>query len=327
MIRTRERRGKFHHYARVWNKQEKRQEEFLIGKTDQAEPDAAVYIKLGEVLKAWEDGLHPNAARMLIGKVPESMAIRYKQALTKNVLPFFGRYTIGQIDDELCAAYCLKRWGSDQDGRPRAVKSTWAKERRALKQLINVVVKGWELPEIKTVGIVKPDKRPLTIEQIKSVAEHVPAKYKPVYWIMAYTGMDIGDALTLAPEHIKDMTWISKPRGKTASTVSLPIGKSFRAILKSIPEPMRKPSPFLSQLKPNGVKVAVKKAFARAGLEGYSSKDLRRSLASRLLDAGYTYQWIAKALGHAPGSNVTERYAGVFEDTLREAFEKIEKQA
>ena len=59
-----------------------------------------------------------------------------------------------------------------------------------------------------------------------------------------------------------------------------------------------------------------------AGFPEYSAKDLRRYVASRLLDAGYSHDWIAKALGHAPGSRVTEGYSTAYDGTLTEAFRK-----
>lgn len=321
MIFKRRCKSGYHFYSNISHQGSKIQ--VFLGTTQ-----AEAHINLGKMLEAADRGFHPNASRMAIKsiKIPD-IDERYVQAIEKHIMPFFGERKISEIDEEMIAEYCISRWGKNRDGKIMAVKSTWDKERRALKYLIQTIVKGWEPPQIKTVENKKKGKHPLTPEEVELVGSAMSEKYRAVYWIMAYTGMDIGDALSLAPEHIDtDGGWIRKQRGKTGSMVSLPIGQSLKAVLKSIPTPLNKETPFLSALGANGVKMAVRRGFDKAGLPEYSSKDLRRFIASRLQDAGYSYEWIAKALGHAPGSSITERYAGVYDETLRNAFDKIERK-
>ena len=59
-------------------------------------------------------------------------------------------------------------------------------------------------------------------------------------------------------------------------------------------------------------------------MEGYGAKYLRRYVASALLDAGYSMDWIGKALAHAEGSQITKKYTKVYKKTLQEAFSGIE---
>lgn len=326
MIRSRKINGSWHHYGRV--RHDGRDREWLLGTTARKSPDNSIYMKFGEDLKLWEQGIDPNSARMMIREIPVPvMAERYSQTVTKHLVPFFGTYRVKDIDEAALTAYCVHRWGQTEDGKPRAVKNTWNKERRALKYLVNAVVKGWEPPGIKTHEDRKPTKKPLTLEQVEAVGREVPKKYQAAYWIMAYTGMDVSDALTLAPEHIDwSKGWITKARGKTQCVVSLPICKSLGLVLRSLPRPVQPASPLISSLKSHNCATEIRRAFHRAGLNGYSAKDLRRFIASRLQDAGYSYEWIAKVLGHAPGSQVTQRYAAVYDDTLRAAFDKLEER-
>jgi site-specific recombinase XerD len=79
-------------------------------------------------------------------------------------------------------------------------------------------------------------------------------------------------------------------------------------------------------INPKAVTTAVITAFRAAGLKGYGAKYLRRYIGSALLDAGYSMDWIGKALAHADGSRITQRYTKVYKQTLGEAFQKVEER-
>lgn len=283
-------------------------------------------IRLGEVFKDLENGIHPRAANKMIKSFPVPVFKNrdHESSLRNHLLPFFGRRFLREIDEDCMAEYLDWRWGRDENGELRAVKTTLDREMLVLKRWVQLTVKTWTPPRVKFRRIKKPKKHPLTPEQVNLVGSFISAKIRPIYWVLAHTGMDIGDVLALTPAMIQN-GWITKKRGKTSQDIRLPVTDSLLAVFQEVPWPID-PDQKIFHRTSDYITVACKRAFVKAGLPDYSAKDLRRYVASRMLDAGYEMDWIAKALGHAPGSQLTKVYPAIYDTTLEEAFQKIERR-
>ena len=282
-------------------------------------------VNLGKVLADIEKGINPMSASANIRKlkIEGRVSERTESALRKNIIPFFGEYKPRDVDRKLIEKYIESRFGLNADGELQGYKNTLEKELLGLQRLIQTAFgEGYRLPQVKYKKLSKEVLPPLSLEQIEIVSRYIDEKYKSVYWIMAYTGMDVSDVLSLTPGHFKE-GWIKKERGKSGIEIAVPVCDPLADILKNVPWPINQDAKIFPDMTANGAAIHVRRCFKKAGLDGYGSKYLRRFIASIMLDNGYSNDWIGKALAHAEGSSVTKKYSKVYESTLREAFGKI----
>jgi integrase len=280
---------------------------------------------LGVVLADIEKGINPTSARKNIHKLklPGKLTERTESALRNHIYPFFGGYKPGDIDKNKIEKYIEHRFGLNADGELQAYRNTIEKELLALQRLMQTAYgDSYKLPQVKYKKLRKEILPPLTLEQIEMVSRYILDTYRPIYWIMAYTGMDVSDAISLTPRNFKD-DWIEKERGKSGIEIAVPVCEPLANILKNVPWPIHQDARIFSNMTANGCAIHVRRCFKKAGLDGYGSKYLRRFIASIMLDNGYSNDWIGKALAHAEGSKVTKKYTKVYRSTLEKAFEKI----
>ena len=284
-------------------------------------------INLGKILQDLDYGVNPNSVNKTIGQLPKPpMDKRNDSAYRTHILPFFGKIYLRDIDEEVIEQYLKYRWGLGGNGEFRAVTKTFEKEMICLKKVTAQSLRNWSPPKVKYTPIKKVVKKPLQPEQVQRAGAKITLKYRQVFWVMAYTGMDIGDVLALTPAMIdRDRGWITKGRGKTTQTIHIPICTALESVFKEMPWPINRNQLLFPEIVSMCVTTAVTTAFRKSGAPGYSAKDLRRFVASVLLDSGYDMDWIGKALGHAPGSQVTKVYPAIYDDTLTKAFTNLDK--
>jgi len=282
-------------------------------------------IALGGILKDMENGIRPLSARSRISKlkIKGRVSSRAAQVLRTHLYPFFGKYKPKEVTDGLITDYIEHRFGRNREGELQAFPNTINKELLVLQQLLQVPFgDGYRLPKIKFKRLKREIMVPLTIQQIELAAEHVGPRFVPVYWIMALTGLDIGDAINLRPMDFKD-NWLKTIRGKTEQKIEVPVCPQLRDLLKAVPWPLDKTEKIFTGINSKEVSTNIRRAFVSAGLGGYGSKYLRRFIGSILLAQGCTKDWIAKMLSHAEGSAETDRYLGVYKTQAEEEFNKI----
>ena len=295
------------------------------------------YVKLGEIIASLKKGIHPNAIKTKIKKLkPKFTNGDLKDIWEVNILPWFGEYAIAEINPKLLGRYIEKRWPLRADGELQGKHSTYKKHMRALRTAVLTVAQDWKVPAVKFKEIPKSRKHPLPLKDAITAAPFVKAqsarngeKYLLCHWIMLYTAMDISDALSLAPDDITSIEikgrkrrWISMERGKSGVRIELPFTPQLRRILGKAPRPIDPKVPYCHEITAKNVATAIRRAFAASGRPGYSSKDLRRMLGAILTDLGYPKEVIRKGLTHAPDSNSTDAYMGVYDSTLDEAFDR-----
>lgn len=286
-------------------------------------------IALGGILKDMENGIHPLSARARISKLKLTGRIttRTAQILRTHIYPFFGKYKPKEVDGELIKTYIGDRFGKDTAGNIQAFPNTLKKELLVLQRLLQVPFgKSYRLPKVEYTKLKREILEPLTIQQIEMASQYVGAQVLPVYWIMAYTGIDIGDAIGLRPMDFKD-NWIKTLRGKTQQQIEVPVCPELRDILQPVPWPLDKKEKIFKDINAKEVSTNVRRAFVKAGMAGYGPKYLRRFIGSILLAQGNTKDWIARILSHAEGSAETDRYLGVYKTQAEEEFNKIRRVA
>lgn len=285
-------------------------------------PPNQAFIELGELMSDLKRGLCPGGVRRKIKDIKVAKPTkREADDLRLHIYPFFGEYTWVEVDKDLVEKYFEKRWGLNSRGELQA-PSTVDKELRALARVMEVVDSNWKKPKIKHGKILKETLDPLTYDQIVLALTKLPVQHHGVFWVMAYTAMDISDVLALTPKHFKD-GWIFKERGKTGQDIAVPVCDSLKDILRNTPYPLDKNMRIFPDINDKSVSSAVRRAFSQVGLNGYGSKYLRRYVASMLFDDGYSHDWIGKALAHAEGSKMTPKYTKIYKETLSKAFAKL----
>ena len=284
-------------------------------------------VELGMVLQDIDRGVDPTTARKnMVGvKLKGKVSERAQGIYDNHIIPYFGNMKPKDITEEVIGGYIESRYGLNADGELQAYGETIGKELDVLQRLLKVVFgKGYILDKPRYVNLKRDILHPLTLEQIEHVSKFINGSYYPVYWIMAYTGMDISDVLALEPNHIKD-GWITKERGKTGINIKVPICEPLLDIFKTVPWPINQEAKIFPKLKTKATSTYIRQKFKKAGLPGYGSKYLRRFVGSILLNNGYTEDWIGKALAHAEGSKQTGKYTAIYEKTMSEAFSTIKR--
>jgi len=282
-------------------------------------------IALGGLLKDMENGIRPLSARSRISKLKISgrCSDRTARILSLHIYPFFGKYKPKEVDHGLITDYIEFRFGRSEQGELQAYPNTIKKELLTLQRLLQVPFgDSYRLPKVEYNKLKRQILEPLRIEQIELAAEHVGSRFVPVYWIMAYTGIDIGDAIALRPMDIQD-NWLKTVRSKTNQKIEVPVCPVLRDILREVPTPLNKSEKIFKEINSKEVSTNIRRAFESSGLGGYGSKYLRRFIGSILLAQGCTKDWIGKMLSHAEGSAETDRYLGVYRTQAEEEFNKI----
>jgi len=287
-------------------------------------------VKAGEIAANMKRGIEPKVATTKIKLLTlPGLGERDQGILEKHIYPFFGNYKPVEIEKELIEAYIVHRWGRSGEGRILAVENTWKKESSVLARIMRLADPAWKLPKIDYKATFNGKLPPLIYSQIDRVAGKLFEKYRSVFWIMALTGMDIMDAVTLAPCHLKGGN-IIKERCKTRNSkkpniINVPVCKDLQKVLSCVPRPIDPSEPLFSHINNKHASKEIRKAFTRAGLDGYGAKYLRRYVASVMLDGGYSREWIGKALAHSEDSAVTMEYPEVYEETLAKAFKLLDR--
>jgi len=299
-------------------------EKIVVSLDAYAKEKRKAQINLGGILKDMENGIRPTSAKSKISKlkIKDRCSDRTAQILRTHIYPFFGNTKPREVNDDLIKKYIEHRFGLDKNGEIQAFPNTIKKELLALQQLLGVAFgESYKLPKITYKKLKREMLEPLTIHQINRASLCVDAGYKEIFWIMALTGMDVSDVISLCRADMVD-GWIKKLRGKTEQKIEVPICRELRDILKPLPLPLGK-TERIFKVNSKAVSTHIRRSFVKAGLPGYGPKYLRRFIGTILLSQGNTKDWIAKMLSHAEGSAQTDAYLGVYKTQAEDEFNKI----
>lgn len=171
--------------------------------------------------------------------------------------------------------------------------------------------------------------RILSSDEIRSVIENAPPRYRPVISTLVFTGMRIGEALSLRWSDVDFH----------ASTITVPVSKTEAgrgrqvAVMPSLVRMLREhklQSPFSTDddyvfssesgsamLRPNVAARGLGVALERSGLEHCRLHDLRHTYASLMIGRGMDVTFVANQLGHANPQVTLSTYAKLFDPESR----------
>ena len=122
--------------------------------------------------------------------------------------------------------------------------------------------------------------------------------------------------------------YIHESLAKTERSRFVPLSNAVRLALKEVPRSPGHDYIFLNPEtnKPLGsIKKSFQTALNRAEIQDFKFHDLRHTFASQLVRNGVDLYVVQKLLGHTT-PKMTQRYAHLKADQLKEAFEKIDIQ-
>jgi integrase len=258
----------------------------------------------------------------------------YRGMLEKHVRPFFGKHT--KVAD---VAY------SDIDALHRKITASGAvyvanRCVAMLSKMFSLAVK-WEMRATNPCRGIERNaeqkrKRYLSGDELrrltKALSETPDRQFATIIMLLILTGARRGEVLGM---RWADLTlvkgkavWI-KP-GSTTKQKSdhvVPLAQPARQLLIGIKRRDHGEFVFPSSGS-SGHIVEVKKGWAallaRAGIEGLRLHDVRHSFAAQLASSGASLALIGAMLGHS-SPTTTARYAHLFDDTQREAAERVGK--
>ena len=195
--------------------------------------------------------------------------------------------------------------------------------------------RGWVtrslLSTIRPPRSTSPPTMPLEVSELRALlaaSKHQP-KECALILLMRYSGLAIGDAVTLKRESVAD-TELTLRRAKSGElvTVDLPVAV-VRAMLS-----IRAPSPDYFWWSGRGKPVTSAKYWRsrlgiiadRAGVAGFRPHRLRDTFAVSLLGEGVLIEDVSILLGHR-SIQTTERYYAPWDRRRRERLNRIVKEA
>lgn len=310
-------------------------------------------INLGRMLEQIERGWDPNTMKRPLAqfidqyweffeKLPakrsnEDNKGRVNSIISKHLLPFFGDTKIEDIDDDLIKAYVKfreqKTKVGDDTWKDGAAKSSLQKELRVFKDIVNLADPSFELPELEYSFKGKKQKRALTLEEVLGIQKFVPwtskyhgLTYEKIYQVLAWTGMDIKDAVYLKWEEV-DLKhgWIRSDRFKSGQNFGVPICKRLYAVFESLQKVRSIDGHLFPGINNKQVSTALNRAFRASGFGRFNCKSLRHFVPSMMAKSGMERKDIGLILGHSEKSRQTDVYIHAYPESIKEGFSCLDE--
>ncbi len=219
----------------------------------------------------------------------------------------------------------------------KVAPSTVRKELALLRRVFNIAIDEWELckenPVKKVIRSLKADDsrvRYVTPEEAQELRFTLPDWLKPIVIIASQTGLRLTNIVELTlPQLDFDRSVIIVPKTKNNLPVGIPMTQVVRNTLLKVLQIRLAASPYVfcdEFGKPySGKKVSMsfKRACERAGIKNLRFHDLRHDFATLLVQSGVDLYRVQKLCGHKD-QRMTQRYAHLLPETLREAIKVIE---
>lgn len=308
----------------------------------------------GEAASLWE--------ATLTGRVKGSTENRYRRELRVWVLPRWGAVPLGRITTGTLQAWVsqLASGSAPRDGRigkarrlaPKSIRSVVAVVTGAvLKHAIGL---GWmnrdpmhgvKLPRL----LVDTPRVYLTPPEIKALGDRMRPQDATVVYLLAYTGIRIGEAMALRcgdidfDKRIIDITKTQSTDKDCHTVETLPKGNRTRSV--PIPDSLMAPLGELTRghdsrdyliRAPRGGMQTVRnwrnrvwtpavEAAGMDGIRGLVIHSLRHSYASLAIRNGADVKTLQKILGHASAAETLDTYADLWPDRKSEVAAIINK--
>lgn len=254
--------------------------------------------------------------------------------VTRIVRYFKGLYLqkITQLD--------IRRFMAD---RSKMVKpSTINRDVAMLKSMYNRA-REWGVTQVNPVVGIKrlPENNErciwLTEQEQERLLTHCHGIMRTLVIVALRTGMRWGEIVHLkwhqAPESNyvdfeREIIFIHESLTKSGKSRWVPLGQVVKWELLNVPKQEDTDYIFLNSRtkKPLGsIKNAFNRAVEKSGIKDFTFHSLRHTFASQLVRDGVDLYVVQKLLGHA-SPKMTQRYAHLREDMLKDAIKKIDRQ-
>jgi len=250
--------------------------------------------------------------------------------------PYFGKLKVRDIIkvDEKTGKSMVNDFLAEIDHRP---KESVKKIRYCLQSILKRGNQDYKLPQSEFSNQGFQD-RFLTQEELHEVLDHLEDQYREVATVMAYTGLDISDVLTLEWSNV-DMKakMIRTERRKTMHNsdtikIKIPMVKMVEDILKNLRRVRKLHDKRIFQIRGDihinrvrNLQKHWKKACNKSSVDWHiRPKDLRHFFGSHLLNSGVDPLMIASFMGHASLDMLLKRYGHFTDQTRREAMLKFD---
>ncbi len=205
-------------------------------------------------------------------------------------------------------------------------EATVAKEVQTLKAMLNKAVE-WQLIKFSPIQTVSPPKirtsRPVhwySMEQLQTIYTQSPDSHRPIWQLMANTGIRRGEAQNLKIEHDRGESILiestDEARTKSRRWREIPLSVNGRSALDSLIGESRTEY-VLPIMIPNSLTRAFKRD--KGSLDG-SLHSLRHTFGSHLAIKGTPGRVLQELMGHS-SIKTTEKYLHVAQDHLSQAIE------
>jgi integrase len=262
----------------------------------------------------------------------------YENSL-KIMAPYFDKLTLNQITAELVEDFKrdrLKKGLSPRTEKNGVSNSTLNRDLATLKRLFSLCVE-WGKIEVNRIAKVKKMKendartRFLTEPEIHTLLSNCRQEWlRMAVQIALKTGLRKDAVLSLQWSEIDFKGRLIEKKGKGGKTVKIPMTGSLLHFLSEYRAGQKVMSRYVipSPSDPNKpIHVTVHepfdKAVADSKIENFRFHDLRHCFATNFLRRTGDMNTLRKILGHS-SAQMTQRYAHVLDETMREQMDKFD---
>lgn len=295
------------------------------------------YLRLGLPLPPSKITLQELAAEYLqsIYGVKSSKTIQGEKSFFAILCAQFGNQLIHEI-----TARQVEEFMASKGYKPNSYRLIV----RSLKNAYQFAVERQYLPEnpmlkIRTPRLGKSIPKFVDPKLLDSLISHMSGAVHAYYMILRYTGMRPGEALQLKVKNIQEITYTDQDTNKNRATPIILFKASKTAVDRAIPIhphlfPIiqnlilnKKSEDYLFPNK-NGeghqrsMKMGLRRAMKKAGVEGISMYTFRHSVATAMLAKTRDMRAVQTVLGHA-SLTTTEIYAHALETAKVRAIEAL----
>ncbi len=278
----------------------------------------ATHPKVVDIIPDWLDFYQNNQA-------PET----YRDAVKslKHLRPFFGNQFINRLTPALIEQY--KRLRLDQG----VVKRTVNKELSYFSSMLNWAVDNGHAHQIpfkikRFPRVTSPKPRPLTLNQVEKVVEHIEPQYRTLLLLMVDGGLRRSEALKLPRDAIEMEMGVIFVLGKGNKERLVPITtERLRLALEEALKNKNKTEYLVINPKKEKPYYSIRKALTRAAEKAGLEKRvyhhlLRHSFGTNALVSGMDLRAVQGIMGHSTPT-VTQTYTHLAADYLKSQAQRL----
>ncbi len=271
-------------------------------------------LLFGEVTQDW--------AKIMATEIKSSTLRDYRDSMNRYILPRFGNTPIGDIN-----YLDIRKFVSELSGSAKRKNNILVPMRSVLKMaFLSGMIDQNPMDRIRNLKTVKPDIKPLSMEEVRSFLARVSERYRDFFTVAFFTGMRFGEMAALKWKNVDFQmklirvreTRVKGEEGRPKTKKSVRDIRMLPPVLEALRDQRKQTMGkseyvFLNQygrtLEPMSMNFHVwKPALKKAGLEPRSLYQTRHTFATLMLDAGEHPGWVQKMMGHETLQMIYEKY-------------------